>query len=162
MKFKSFCLIAISLSCCSSEQPTDQIIQYTTDSEGVPTTEEVAYEFMANAPSRPSEDTRKLIREGTLVFEVRNVNNAYDSIKLITNDLHGYFSDEETVNNDLQIEQRIQIRIEENHFDEAIGQILALATKVESRSITIHDVTEEYTDITARLKAKKEVELRYT
>jgi hypothetical protein len=162
MKFKSVCLIAISLSCCSPKEPADQIIQYTTDIEGVPTVEEVAYETTADAPLLPSEDPRKLIREGSLAFEVRSVNNAYDSIKRIIKSLHGYFSDEETVNNDLQVEQRIQIRIEENQFDEAIDQVLALATKVESRSITIHDVTEEYTDIAARLKAKKGVEVRYT
>jgi hypothetical protein len=162
MKFKSLCLIAVSLSCCSPKEPVDQTIQYTDMEEGLPAVEEIAYETTANAPLAPSEDMRKLIREATLAFEVRSVNNAYDSIKVIINNLHGYFSDEETVNNDLQIEQRIQIRIEETHFDEAIRQVLALATKVENRSITIHDVTEQYADITARLKAKKEVEIRYT
>ncbi|MFZ5998887.1 MAG: DUF4349 domain-containing protein, partial [Bacteroidota bacterium] len=54
-----------------------------------------------------------------------------------------------------------EIRVPSESFDQLIQQTEKLARKVESRSIDVKDVTEEFIDVEARIKTKRELENRY-
>ena len=49
-----------------------------------------------------------------------------------------------------------------DQFDNLIKRIEALADKVENKGINTQDVTEEFIDVEARLKTKRELEARYS
>ena len=165
MKLKLLCCAAIGLASCAQPKETSLVSYEDTDLE-MPANEEVATVFYAtesNAPafSPPPPYSQKLIRQATLIFEVGDINHAYDSIKLVVESFHGYTSNEEKINAGEQAEQHMDIRVEEKFFDDVIDRILFLAKNVESRNISVQDVTAEYSDINARLKTKKDVEMRY-
>ena len=53
------------------------------------------------------------------------------------------------------------MRIPEDRFDDALDRVDGLGERL-SLNVSSQDVTEEYVDIEARLKVKKEIEARYT
>jgi hypothetical protein len=55
----------------------------------------------------------------------------------------------------------IVLRAPSARFDETLGSLRALGTHVASEKVTGQDVTEEYTDLEARLKAERAIEDQY-
>jgi hypothetical protein len=53
------------------------------------------------------------------------------------------------------------LRIPADKFDAVMKQVEGLAEKVDNKNISTQDVTEEFIDVEARLKTKKELEVRY-
>ncbi|CAN5455047.1 hypothetical protein BH09BAC3_BH09BAC3_15080 [soil metagenome] len=104
---------------------------------------------------------RKLIRNGDINLKVDDVAKTKEEIEKISKELSGYISNETQNNYGDRVQYNQIIRIPANKFDGLVKQIEALANKVESKNINTQDVTEEYIDIEARLKTKKELEERY-
>ncbi|MFM9840774.1 MAG: DUF4349 domain-containing protein [Cyclobacteriaceae bacterium] len=104
---------------------------------------------------------RKLIKNGTLVFKVSDVSEAKKQIDKLVKESNGYPSTETQTNYDERLQYNLTVRVPANSFDEFINNVLKLATKVESKNITTEDVTEQFIDTEARLKTKKELEIRF-
>ncbi|MEL6589555.1 MAG: DUF4349 domain-containing protein, partial [Bacteroidota bacterium] len=63
--------------------------------------------------------------------------------------------------NHYQQTNRLQIRVPAASFEQLVQSIESVARSVHQKSIQSEDVTEEYVDLQARLKAKKAAEERY-
>jgi hypothetical protein len=111
--------------------------------------------------SAPSIIDRKLIRNGNIEFLTSDVRNTKTEIERIAKEQQGYISAENENNygNRFQINQTL--RIPADKFDEVLKQLEGLAEKVDNKNINTQDVTEEFIDVEARLKTKKELEARY-
>lgn len=105
---------------------------------------------------------RKLIRNGHLEFKTDDVKKAKAEIEKISKELNGYISDETENNYDARVQYNQTIRVPADQFDALIASIEKLADKVENKGINTQDVTEEFIDVEARLKTKKELEARYS
>jgi hypothetical protein len=105
---------------------------------------------------------RKLIRNGQLDFKTNDVKKAKVDIEKISKELNGYISNESENNFGDRKQYNQTIRVPADQFDNLIKQIEVLADKVESKGINTQDVTEEFIDVEARLKTKKELEARYS
>ena len=104
---------------------------------------------------------QKIIKEGTLRFETNDLKATYIQIQsavksnnaIIQNDTEG--KDYESVF------RRLIIRVPSENFDLFLKDISKGVAYFDNKEISSRDVTAEYIDIDARLKAKKVLENRY-
>jgi chromosome segregation ATPase len=104
---------------------------------------------------------RKIIKEGSIRFETTSVIETQKEIRKIVAELGGYIGNENSNNYEGIIEYSLTARVPEDKFNTLIDKVSSLAEKVESKNINSSDVTEEFIDVEARIKTKKELEARY-
>lgn len=104
----------------------------------------------------------KIIKTANIGIEVKNYKESLGKIKQIVKSNNAYVSNEEERNYSYSISNTIVIRVTNKNFDSLIHLLLNEASKIEYKTISAVDVTEEFVDIEARLKTKKDVEKRYT
>ena len=99
-----------------------------------------------------------IIRTGNMELVVVDVAAAMERISGLARDYDGFV----VASNSWQERERmmgnIAIRVTAAHFDDAIRALRALAVEVRSESTSGQDVTEEYVDLTARLKTLEAAE----
>lgn len=105
---------------------------------------------------------RKIIKEGEISFETANAKATKLLILNAVSDYKGYISNDKSFDYKDKIEYKITIRIPSDNFDLLLNKISESAEKLDNKTINALDVTEEFIDIEARLKTKKELENRYT
>lgn len=104
---------------------------------------------------------RKLIKNGEIKFKTANIKKSKELISKTVQKLDGYISKENSSNyNGTQYSTMI-IRVYSDKFEKLVHDVASKADNIEYKHIDINDVTEEYTDIEARIKAKKALEERY-
>ena len=103
-------------------------------------------------------DGRMIIRTGNMDLVVVDVAAAMERISGLARDYDGFV----VASNSWQERERmmgnIAIRVTAAHFDDAVRALRALAVEVRSESTSGQDVTEEYVDLTARLKTLEAAE----
>jgi hypothetical protein len=104
---------------------------------------------------------RKLIRNGSLEFQTQEVKKTKLEIEKICKELNAYISSESENNFGDRLQYNQSIRVPSAQFDALIARIEPLAKKIDNKNINTQDVTEEFIDVEARLKTKKELEVRY-
>ena len=105
---------------------------------------------------------RKLIKTGTIEFETENLNETNARIISSVKKLGGYISNENEYNNNYgQITINLTVRIPSKNFDALLSEVSKGVTHFDNKSINVKDVTEEFIDVQARIKTKKELETRY-
>jgi hypothetical protein len=104
---------------------------------------------------------RKLIRNGSIDFKVKEVKQTKIEIEKICKELNAYISNESENNFGDRLQYNQTIRVPADKFDALLTRIESLAVKVENKNISTEDVTEEFIDVEARLNTKKELETRY-
>ncbi len=164
MKTKTFLFavaLALVLACSRNSEQA-----YTTGSTEA---EAPAYDAkVANseeAPPPPTERAdiveQKLIKRGYLAFEVDDLAKTHQKIIGEAKKLGGYIaSDAESKEYD-RVAHAMSIRVPAAQFDAFIATIAAGVAHFDEKQITVDDVTEQFVDLQARLKTKKELETRY-
>lgn len=104
---------------------------------------------------------RKLIREGSITMEVKDLNQTENQVRKIVSVYNAYLSNNSRYNNQDRDEVMNTIRIPAGKFDEFCDEIVKLAVKIDLKNLNITDITEEYVDLEARLKTKKALEQRF-
>lgn len=114
---------------------------------------------VSNAPAKPIET--KIIKTGDLRFETNDLDATYNQL-ISSVKKHGA-----TIQNDNEgknyesLYRNITVRVPSQHFDGFLADISKGVNYFDRKEISSQDVTEEYIDIDARLKAKKVLEARY-
>lgn len=104
---------------------------------------------------------RKIIKSGSIRFETQSVKETQEFIRNIVIELGGYLGNENVYNFEDRIEHTIEVRVPEDKFNILVDKISSSVEKLESKNISTTDVTEEFIDVEARIKTKKELEARY-
>ncbi len=117
------------------------------------------------APNKPVEkiniDQRKLIKTGNIVFETDEIEKTKTKITDAVNRSKAYISNEQSYSDFDRINNVLVIRVPSQNFDKLLADICTGVDKIDTKNIDVNDVTEEFLDIQARLKTKKELEQRY-
>ncbi len=113
------------------------------------------------SPKKVESIERKIIKEGEISFETADVKKTKSLITKTVDELDGYIANDNIYDYQDRIEHRLVIRIVAKNFDELLAKISESVEKLDSRNISVLDVTEEYIDVEARIKTKKELENRY-
>jgi hypothetical protein len=119
--------------------------------------------FAATQPSTPTIKTPdKIIKTGYIEMEVDNYAKTLSDLAQRVQAAQGYISSQNEQRDNFRITNTLSIRVVNQNFDALVNGLGEIAKKVVSKSINMQDVSEEYTDVAARLKTKKEVAARYS
>lgn len=110
---------------------------------------------------KQQQENRKLIWTANLEFQVKNVDKSTEEINAMSSKYGGFVSDMNLSNNSHRISNTITIRIPNAKFQAFVSAIKGESIFMDRADISSQDVTEEFVDIDARLKAKREVRDRY-
>jgi len=107
--------------------------------------------------------TKKIIKSGTIEFEASNINAARKKILQALKKYGGYVDeDNQTTNSDInRKEYNLKISIPAKYFDFLVDSVSASADKIDTKNISVTDVTTRYIDMKTRLDNKKILENRY-
>ncbi|GAA4793336.1 hypothetical protein GCM10023231_22000 [Olivibacter ginsenosidimutans] len=104
---------------------------------------------------------RKLIKEGTLTFETADLTQTKKQIMQAIKKHQGYIASENESNTSGSLNHTVIVRVPAKQFDIFIDDATKGIDRFDTKDIQVKDVTEEFVDIQARLKTKKELEQRY-
>ena len=107
-------------------------------------------------------EDRKVIREGEIYFKCRDIQETNAFLKDEVKAAKGYISNESSSSYGERTEKRLSVRLPAEQLDTLLEKIQSHAVRVENTNIRSNDVTEQFIDVEARLKTKKELEVRYT
>ncbi len=103
----------------------------------------------------------KIIKQGNLRFETNDLETTYTLIQNAVKNHKAIIQNDEEGKNYESLFRNITVRVPSQDFDVFIKEISKGVSYFEKKEISSQDVTEEYIDIDARLKAKKILESRY-
>ena len=162
MKLFSYMLIAVLPLMCASPGSDTAALELV-DSSTMP--EEIAVNetnYNTQAKTITQEDVeQKIIKTAFLRFESTNMDKSYQQLLRSINANKGFVQDDNSSKSYNTITRTLKVRIPTTNFQSALDSISKHVTYFDSRSISAKDVTEEFIDIEARLKAKQELEKRY-
>lgn len=95
---------------------------------------------------------RMIIRTADLALRVEDTETALNQIRDVANSLGGYLVSTNLYRADDQLRGTVSLRVPAESFDVAMDRLKTLAIKVERENIASQDVTEEYSDLGARLR----------
>jgi len=104
----------------------------------------------------------KIIQNANCKMKVNSIEQATFLAKKIATQHGGYISEEQFTNTNFEKENQFTIRIPQDRFELVLDSMCSYAEFVDYKNISAVDVTEEYVDITSRLKTKLEIKERYT
>lgn len=104
---------------------------------------------------------RKLIKTGNVAFVTKDTDATRRQIYKLTAQYGGYVSGDDQSGIGDSRTNSVHVRIPSDKFDVFLMDVLEGSESVDSKNVHIEDVTEEYIDVEARVKAKKALEDRY-
>ena len=146
-------------SCKKSEATSDEVSAKETQNIVLPPPPKA---YKMDSPQKEEQTIeQKIIKEGNLRFETNDLEATYNQIQAavkkhsatIQNDIEG--------KSDYELFRGLKVRVPSAKFDVFLTDISKGVSYFDTKEISSQDVTEEYIDIDARLKAKKTLESRY-
>ena len=104
---------------------------------------------------------KKIIKDGRLGMDVKNLSASKTNIDTIVRNLGGYYDNESLSNNDFATAYDLKIRIPSDKFEILIEKIESGEGEVSYKEIDARDVTEEFIDLETRLGNKQKYLTRY-
>jgi hypothetical protein len=122
-----------------------------------------SFEETTPANSIVKDTSKKIIKEGDISFEAKDIAATRKQLLSNLHKLGGYLDeDNETLNNDdNRKEYVLKARIPAKNFDIFLDSVSTSAVKIDSKHISISDVTTQYIDMTTRLHNQKILEATY-
>lgn len=157
-----FILLAIVLVSCENKKETySEFASMEMEEEIMPITRQAGLE-----PPPPSlENTytadKKIIKDARIGVSVEDFKEFRLALDSVIKKVDGYISNDNLDKNDYNISCNLTIRIPANNFERFISFLENGKEKLLYKNISARDVTEEFIDIEARLRTKREVEKRY-
>jgi Domain of unknown function (DUF4349) len=153
--------LALAISACSHKAYEDSVAQGKISSTNNNANASEAVLKEEDKSDILSIDNPKLIKQAEIRMEVEDLKLQTKSIKQIASAYKGYISSMNFTNNYASAENTLIIKIPSESFDKVIDEMSTYGKYIESKNISIQDVSEEYVDVESRIKTKLEVEQRY-
>ncbi|MCB0456908.1 MAG: DUF4349 domain-containing protein [Flavobacteriaceae bacterium] len=104
---------------------------------------------------------QKIIKTAQLRFEASNPEETHTAILALTQQYKGFIQSDNAGKNYNQLYRNMVIRIPTENFQPFIDNLSKGVPYFDQKDISRQDVSEEFVDLEARLKAKRELESRY-
>ncbi len=125
---------------------------------------QVVDQSLSNQP-QPAVTERKIIRNADLSLETASPEEAQQQITTIAESKGGFVVDSTQSSSNVKATTRdtvaMTVRVPAEKFNESLDEIRRTASRVIVETVKGEDVTEEFIDIEARLKAKKSLEAQF-
>ena len=160
-------LLALPLACSQSSSDTESVESLYYENEEMvvePNASSLKRAVMDDGVSvgNALEDVdQKIIKESYLRFQTQDLDKTYAQIKQIVLQNNGFIQSDNTNKSYNTTTRHLTIRIPTSAFQNTIDSISKHVSYFDSKNISARDVTEEFIDLEARLKAKQTLEKRY-
>lgn len=104
---------------------------------------------------------RKLIKTGYVEFEVEEFSEMNARIDKAVDMYDAYISHENEYSEYQRVTTSVEVRVPAANFENLLNDVCKGIEDFDSRNIEVSDVTEEFIDVEARIKTKKELEAQY-
>lgn len=104
---------------------------------------------------------KKIIKDGRLGLQVKNLQSAKNDIDSLVKSMDGYYANENLKNDNNQSGYELTIRIPVLNFEKFMSSTETGNFKVLYKEISARDVTEEFVDLSTRLNSKRTALGRY-
>ena len=104
---------------------------------------------------------RKLIKTGDVSFKTKSLTETKKQITEVLKAAGGYIAKENAYDYSENPSENLTVRVPAKNFDVFLNRILEGVDELDSKNIDISDVSEEFVDMEARLKNKKQLEAKY-
>lgn len=158
MKFIYFFLILVIPLACGENNSSSNIAS-TDNYEFLEESVEYSSVMPAKQASRNIE--QKLIKESYLHFESKNLDETYKRLTTLIKNSNGYIQEDNASKGYNELSRRLVVRVPTTNFQKTVDAISEDVAFFDQKQISSRDVTEEFIDLEARLKAKKSLENRY-
>ena len=106
-------------------------------------------------------DNTKIIKTANLRFATSDIDESYKLIQKHAKTYHAIIQNDNAGKDYYSIYRNVTLRIPKQHFDAFINDLSKGVAYFDRKEILARDVTEEFVDVEARLKAKQTLEKRY-
>ena len=113
------------------------------------------------AKSNENLANKKIIRSVSTKFEVLDVSSIVHDINEMVNDRQGYISDQNMTDVDGKQNANIVLRVPTDSLDILLRDLSVMALHIDYMKVNFKDISEDYIDLTSRLKTKEEIHQRY-
>jgi len=111
--------------------------------------------------ARNDDSQQKIIKNSYLRFQTHDLDKTYDLIIQFVKQNNGFIQNDNSNKSGNRISRNLEIRIPTTNFQKTIDSISSHVEFFDTKNISARDVTEEFIDLEARLKAKQTLEKRY-
>ena len=118
--------------------------------------------FFNDAQAADVKPQAKIIKTGRMGLEVQDIQETKKAIYEMLTPFKAYVLSEDEGKGPESWYANMSIKIPAQHFDALVEKISAHGFNIESKSVNISDVTEQYIDLEARLKNKRLLIQKYT
>ena len=153
MKLLSYLLVVLFPLMYSAPHKEDTVSYNTTDESEIQAT--------ANQPALADDSRQKIIKTAQLKFETKDLELTYKNILSTLKKHGGYVQDDNVHTSYNTVTRHLTVRIPTSGFQPTLNTISKDVSFFDTKRISSIDVTEEFIDIEARLKAKRTLEKRY-
>jgi len=108
-----------------------------------------------------SAEDRMIVRTGDMSLVVKDITQSIDDIAQLALRFDGYVVSSQISGEEDEMRGWISIRVVDEKFEQALAELRSLAVRVKSESTESRDVTQEYTDLQARLNNAEATEQQY-
>ena len=142
------CLLLLLLGCC--QRGTD----------APPATAENVPAASGDATDPTQDATRKIVRTGELALAVDDLDKARTSVLAAMKAAGGHVAQDKVLDHGRTVQRVLCLRVPNAGFETLVATIERLG-KVEHLHVTADDVTAQWIDLDARIRAKKQMEARF-
>ena len=117
----------------------------------------------ASVPKSSDDQTidPQIIKNANLSFETSDLESTYKQVLASVKKHNGIIQSDSEGKNDESLYRNLAIRIPSKNFDLFLSEATSGVNYFDRKEITSTDVTEEYVDVSSRIKTKKVLEQRY-
>lgn len=136
-----------------------------TESPAIPVSAKITLDQSINSQVNTAPTDRKIVRNAELNLEAASPEQAQQKITTIAESKGGFVIESQQSSSDTKITVSdvvtMTVRVPSEKFNETLDEIRKTASRVVVETVKGTDVTEEFIDIEARLKAKKALEQQF-
>jgi|GEM_PF-816066 len=122
---------------------------YTSPSSG---TNNSTFQVATSVTAASPDITQMIVCTGSLNMVVNDIPTAITQMTQLANDINGYVVSANKYSNDKIFSGVISIRVPAAQFESVMTSLRSMSVKVTNENISATDVTQEYTDLSSKLK----------
>jgi len=130
-----------------------------------PAAQKISLDQATDAQNAPVPLNRKIIRNADLTLEAESPEGSLQKITAVAESKGGFVVESQETSSDVKTTEHdivtMTVRVPAERFNEALDEIRKSASRVIVENVKGDDVTEEFIDIEARLKAEKALEAQF-
>lgn len=160
MKTISLFIFSMIMACSNTSNDSSSVA-YEESETYADYTPEASMEISEKSSIPLSVQEQKIIKTGNLRFQSKDLDKTHSKVKQLVSRYNGILQSDRSGKGYNETFRDLTIRIPAEHFHILIDSISQGVAYFDQNDITQQDVSEEFVDLEARLKAKRELENRY-